>query len=159
MSTEIPVTHTFGIKQISGFIANQPLEGHIACPANYYSRVFVEAIDDLGERAQEGIIGVLPAEFGYIEGAMLPRLVRSGVVINALLTFGATHHKGTESHLDIVARELNIPFCLAKRPLAYRGNIREYRWMEENHLRRAHGKMGSLALSKETTKISLTTTR
>lgn len=159
MSTEIPVTHSFGVKEVFGFPAEQPVEGHIACPPNYYSRVFVEAIDDLGERAQEGIIGVLPAEFGYIEGAMLSRLVQSGVVINALLTFGATHHKRTESHLGVVARELNIPFCLAKRPLQYRGSIREFRWMEENHLRRAHGKMGSLALSNEATKISLTTTR
>ncbi len=151
------ISHQYRVRKVSDLKPLQSVEGHIACAQDSGPSAFVNAVESLGDRVEDGVIGVIAGEFSYGGGSVMVKLLNEGVVFNGLLTFGgigASDYRGW-SHLSIVARDLEIPLCIAKRPFGYIRPSKEFDWLENGVFSNLHSRLGSLTLSKNSRKIEI----
>lgn len=144
------------------------IEGRLVVPGCDSIWCFADAIDELGKKATEGIIGVIPLEQGfsrskneYAELTILERLIEK-TNLRGVLTFGRGSVNGDQTsgqltHFDVIKYEYDLPVCFAKRPRAFRGEAQESEWRRMNGLRALQGKKGSIALSTNAKRVTLTT--
>jgi hypothetical protein len=139
----------------SAFIGNgETISGRFAIADGDSMFDLVDAIEALGNKAAQGVIGIIPSEYRYSryeDSGVLEELAEDANLA-CFLTFGTSNDSKQHvitSHLSKVIYEFEIPTCFARKPKQFAGHSRkdEANWLKDHSLNHLQGKRGSLALS------------
>lgn len=139
-----------------------PIDGLFAVASGSEFVSMVDAVEELGQHAIQGVIVIIPIEYRYSHDYQGLNELVSKIPLHALLTFGSSSLSKRlmgDTHLEIMAREYKLPFCFAQKPEEFRGleRKREMRWRYEHGLDKLQGVKGSIVLSQENKRITVMT--